>query len=108
MSEGQTVYRLTNDFEAAKQGSFAVKVNAKNKQLIQDKLKDNSVFADFTKDKIDGLKKLNNPKIGFIETWNSDVDAGWTRYVLDSHHIPFQLIRPNELKTLDLSTFDVL
>ncbi|MDA3905327.1 MAG: M14 family metallopeptidase [Bacteroidales bacterium] len=108
MSEGQTVYRLTNDFESAKQGSFAVKLSAKNKHLIQDNLKDNAVFAEFSKEKIEGLVKLNNPKIGFIETWNHDMDAGWTRYVLDSHHIPFQLIRPDELKTLDLSAFDVL
>jgi len=108
MSEGQTVYRLTNDFETYKQGSFVVKLNAKNKQLIQNNLQENAVFAEFSNAKIDGLKKLANPKIGFIETWNHDMDAGWTRYVLDSHHIPFQLIRPDKLKTLDLSAFDVL
>ena len=108
MSEGQTVYRLTNDFESSEKGSFVVKLNAKNKQLIQDKLKENVVFAEFSSSKIEDLQKLKNPKIGFIETWNHDMDAGWTRYIFDSHHIPFQLIRPNELKTLDLSSFDVL
>lgn len=108
MSEGQPVYRLTQDFETSKQGSFALKLNAKNKQLIQDKLKENAVFAEFSSSKIENIQKLKNPKIGFIETWNHDMDAGWTRYVLDSHHISFQLIRPDELKTLDLSGFDVL
>ena len=108
MKEGQAVYRLTEDYESSKQGSFAIKLNAKNKQLIQNKLNENGVFAEFSATKIEGLKKLNNPKIGFIETWNHDMDAGWTRYVLDSHHIPFQLIRPDELKTIDLTAFDVL
>ncbi len=108
MGKGQNVFRLTADLENAKQGSFALKLNAKNRALIQDNLNENGVYAEFTDVKIEGLEKLNNPKIGFVETWNHDMDAGWTRYVLDSHHIPFQLIRPDEFKTLDLSTFDVL
>ncbi len=108
MSEGQNVYRLGNDCDIAKQGSFAVKLNAKNKQNIQKKLQENNVFAAFASNKIEGLKELKNPKIGLIETWNHDMDAGWTRYVLDSHHIQFQLIRPDELKTLDLAAFSVL
>jgi len=108
MSEGQMVYRLSQDCKLAKQGSFALKLNAKNTENIKKALIENNVFAEYSNVKIEGLEKLHNPKIGFIETWNHDMDAGWTRYVLDSHHIPFQLIRPKELKTIDLSAFDVL
>ncbi|MCD6179566.1 MAG: hypothetical protein J7K39_06650 [Bacteroidales bacterium] len=108
LDQGQTVYRLSSDNELAKQGSFAVKLNAKTKETLSKLLKENSVFAVFTSGKIEGLTKLSNPKIGLIETWNSDMDAGWTRYVLDSHHIEFQLIRPDELKTIDLKPFDIL
>lgn len=108
MSEGETVYRFTQDNALAKQGSFAVKLSAKNKTMLQNKIRENNEFASFSNAKIEGLVELNNPKIGLIETWNHDMDAGWLRYVMDSHGIPFQLIRPDGLKTLDLAAFDVL
>lgn len=108
MDEGFSVYRFESDNASAKQGSFAIKLTAKNKQEIQNKLNDNRVYAEFTNKKPESLIKLNNPKIGLIETWNHDMDAGWTRYIFDIHNISFQVIRPNELKTLDLSAFDVL
>lgn len=104
----QAVFRLSEDIAHAKKGSFVVKINAKNKTLLQKTLTDNQVIAQYSSAKMDGMKQISLPKIGFIETWNHDMDAGWTRYVLDEHHIPFQLIRPDELKTLDLSSFDVL
>lgn len=108
MKDGNLVYRLTKDNQFAKQGSFVLKINAKNMPEIERKLKENLVFAKFESNNIPDLLELKNPKIGLIETWNHDMDAGWTRYVLDSHHIPFQLIRPDELKKLDLTSFDVL
>ncbi len=49
------------------------------------------------------------PKIGLIETWFHDMDAGWTRFVLDSYSIPFTIIRPGEIEGLNLSgKFDVI
>lgn len=108
MNEGNTIYRLTKDNNLAKQGSFVFKISNKNSADIVNKLAENQVFAKFSDNKPSDLLELKNPKIGLIETWNHDMDAGWTRYVLDSHHIPFQLIRPDELKKLDLTSFDVL
>ncbi len=49
------------------------------------------------------------PRIGLVETWFHDMNAGWTRFVLDSHDIPYRVIRPAEIKDLDLDgDFDVL
>ncbi|MBN2236637.1 MAG: hypothetical protein JW729_03705 [Bacteroidales bacterium] len=108
LSEAQAVYRFSEDQENVHIGSFAIKINAKNKKLLEEKLVANKVYATFSESKLEGLKKLENPKVGIIETWNHDMDAGWTRYVLDDHSIPFQLIRPDELQTMDLSGFGVL
>lgn len=108
MDEGNTIYRFESDNASGTEGSFAIKLTAKNRIEIQKKLNENRVFAEFTIEKPESLGKLNNPKIGLIETWNHDMDAGWTRYILDIHNIKFQVIRPNELKKLDLSAFDVL
>ncbi|MCB2197033.1 MAG: hypothetical protein KQH79_14320 [Bacteroidetes bacterium] len=54
-------------------------------------------------------RKLELPRIGLIESYFHAMDAGWTRYVLDSYNIPFTLLRPEEIKETDLNkNFDVL
>lgn len=107
MDEGNTVYRFESDNASGTEGSFAIKLTSKNRTEIQKKLNVNRVFAEFTSEKPESLSKLNNPKIGLIETWNHDMDAGWTRYILDIHNIKFQVIRPDELKKLDLSAWRI-
>jgi hypothetical protein len=47
-------------------------------------------------------------KIALVETWFHDMDAGWTRYVLDSYKIPYQVLRPADVKDADLESFDVV
>ena len=52
--------------------------------------------------------KLGFPKIGLIETYQHDMDAGWTRYIFDTYHIPFEVIHPGEIKDDGLQEYDVL
>ena len=47
-------------------------------------------------------------RIGLIETWRHDMDAGWTRFVFDQFHIPFTVIHPTDIEKTDLKSFDVL
>ena len=53
-------------------------------------------------------EKFSLPRIALVESWFHDMDAGWTRFVLDSYYIPFTLVRPGEIQKLDLNDFDVL
>jgi len=52
---------------------------------------------------------VSMPRIGLVESWFSDMDAGWTRYVFDQYHIPYTVIRPADFakKTFELY-FDVI
>lgn len=52
--------------------------------------------------------KVEVPKIALIESWFHDMDAGWTRFVLDSYHIPFTTVRPGDISDTDLNQFDVV
>jgi hypothetical protein len=55
------------------------------------------------------MKEVILPRIGLIETWFSDVDAGWTRYLLDNYHVPFTVLRPGDIKNTNLTgSYDVL
>jgi len=52
---------------------------------------------------------ISMPRIAFMESWFHAMDAGWTRFVLDSYGIPFKLLRPVDIETTDLEkTFDLI
>ncbi|MDF1572134.1 MAG: M14 family metallopeptidase [Bacteroidales bacterium] len=52
---------------------------------------------------------LKMPRIALVETYFHDMDAGWTRYVFDTYHIPFTKIRPHEIGDAKLSkNYDVV
>lgn len=43
-------------------------------------------------------EKIALPRIGLVETYFHDMDAGWTRYIFDQYQIPYQVVRPADLK----------
>ncbi|OFX88093.1 MAG: hypothetical protein A2W99_10905 [Bacteroidetes bacterium GWF2_33_16] len=54
-------------------------------------------------------KAVTMPRIAFVESWFHAMDAGWTRFVLDSYGIPFKVLRPADIETADLEkTFDLI
>ncbi|MFP4524940.1 MAG: M14 metallopeptidase family protein [Bacteroidales bacterium] len=75
----------------------------------------NSLLSDATvepvflgQNKFQDLEKLELPKTGLIETYMHDMDAGWTRYLFDSYHIPYEVIRPGEITEKNLNDYDLL
>jgi len=49
------------------------------------------------------------PRIALVETFFHDMDAGWTRFLFDSYHIPFTVLHPGEFAKSDLAEkFDVI
>jgi hypothetical protein len=49
------------------------------------------------------------PRIALVETFFSDMDAGWTRYLFDTYHIPFTVLHPGDFKETDLAgAYDVV
>ncbi len=55
------------------------------------------------------VSPLSLPRIGLVETWFHDTDAGWTRYIFDTYHIPFTVIHPADLEKADLKKqYDVI
>jgi len=49
------------------------------------------------------------PRIALVETYFHDMDAGWTRFLFDSYHIPYEVLHPEELKESNLAgDYDVI
>lgn len=49
------------------------------------------------------------PRIALVETYYSDMDAGWTRYLFDKYHIPYTVLHPDQFEKTDFKgRFDVV
>lgn len=52
---------------------------------------------------------LKMPRVVLVETFFHDMDAGWTRFILDSYSIPYKIARPGDFKKIDfVKHFDVV
>ncbi len=109
MQKDIPVYRTTKnqkfngtDYPA---GSFIIEKKKDVEALLKIKKTASAYLQELPKN---GMKELRLPQIALVESWFHDMDAGWTRFVLDSYHIPFKLLRPADIKTTDLSQFDVI
>ena len=105
---GARIFRLTDTlkFEEIKlpKGSFVIF------DQIDEILKELSITPVMIKEKIDlKVKEIKIPKIALVETIFHDMDAGWTRFLLDKYSIPFTILEPKDFKNTDLNDkFDVI
>lgn len=94
-----------NGFEAPK-GSFVIYNSSKMKQL----LKEMKVSPEFVKEYSEiEAAPVKMPRIALVETYFHDMDAGWTRFVLDTYFIPYKVVRPGDFENIDFSkSFDIV
>ncbi len=109
---GLEVDRLQEDTDVngvpVEKGSFVISSGKKGGSL-QTVLQDLSVDPVYADRATGTLDKLSMPRIALVETNFHDMDAGWTRFVLDTYHIPFKVIKPGDFQDTDFSAnFDVV
>jgi hypothetical protein len=90
-------------------GSFIVS-GFGGKDKLDQLYKELSVDPVYLEEKPDyQAEKLSIPRIALIETNMQDVDAGWTRYIFDTYHLPFTVVKPGEFEKTDfIAKFDVV
>jgi hypothetical protein len=55
------------------------------------------------------LARLRLPRVALYEPWGGNIDAGWTRWVLEQHEVPFTVVRHTDVIAGDLGgRFDAL
>ena len=113
MAKGMDVSRSREDIEAEGEilpaGSFLVRVSNRNRQDIQQILETMVTAPVSLQEQPEGFTALRLPRIALVETWQHDMDAGWARYLFDTYGIPYTVVRPAEMKDLELQEkFDVI
>ena len=114
-AKGLKVQRLTEDVSVennpVNKGSFVISTEGSSKsETLNEIIKMSGSMPVFAKDA--GKMKLAGltvPRIALCESWYSDVDAGWTRFLFDSYGIPFKTLHPEDFEKAELEKdFDML
>ncbi|MEN8118115.1 MAG: M14 metallopeptidase family protein, partial [Bacteroidota bacterium] len=113
LEQGQKVMRATKSFKienySVQKGDFVIPVSGKNSDKLHE------IFSELTVSPIalsgevsENVEDIQMPAIALIETNFHDMDAGWTRYVFDTYHIPFTVVKPGDVSKTELEKFDVI
>ncbi len=107
----QITHSINIDGKQIPPGSFIIEKTKKNQELMKEMIDDIAYLVTCANELPSGvkLKEFKNPRIGLIETVYHDMDAGWTRWIMDSYNISYKVLQPHELKDKDwIDTYDVL
>jgi hypothetical protein len=110
ISQGMEVQLTTGEVTAGgkdyPKGSFVINRGKASENLLS-MLDVEPVFI--TDEKVTGTTKLKLPRIALVESWFHAMDAGWLRFLFDTHELPYTVLRPDELENGSLSEkFDVV
>jgi hypothetical protein len=114
LTAGLTVERLTEDAvvegQTIQKGSFAIIKTEKNRQKLEEVLKDYHLMPVFLNSSVEWKSaRLSMPRIALVETWFHDMDAGWTRFVFDQYNIKYNVIRPGDFEKASLTEdYDII
>ena len=114
LGEGLRVERLNTDIELSgesyEKGSFLVYYDAGKKEAW-DRVREQLNFSPglVSNKRALNARPVEMPRIALVESYFHDMDAGWTRYIFDTYHIPFTVLHPDEIPEAELSDeFDVI
>lgn len=109
LAQKEAVFRTEEDFSVdgtvLPKGSFVVQ-NGSALTKLMPKLTVNPVALQ-QKPAVK-MHEIRLPRIALMQTYFHDMDAGWTRFIFDTYHIPFTVIHPGEVQKTDFNKFDVL
>ncbi|MBT5427300.1 MAG: hypothetical protein HOK84_13955 [Bacteroidetes bacterium] len=109
LSKGMKVSRVSENGDKYSEGDFVIKLQGLTGKEIEDLLDPLSDNPEYLKSEFSGKSfEIGLPRVGLVETVFHDMDAGWTRYVLDSYDIPFTVLKPSEISAKKLDDFDVI
>ncbi|MBS3774239.1 MAG: hypothetical protein KGY70_03540 [Bacteroidales bacterium] len=102
-------HNVKADNTSIEEGAFIVPYSNQNRDELNDLIEQLEVPPVFVEEKtnLEGAG-VGFPKIALMETHQHDMDAGWTRYIFDNYHIPFDVIHPGEVKERALNEYDII
>lgn len=103
LKEGAEIFRtkgcINKDELKAAAGSFIIK-NSPQVQKFLPGLLEKWHLSAYGVENIEDIPKspLKNQRVALYQSWRSNMDEGWTRYVLDDMNIPFTTLHNKDFK----------
>jgi len=86
-------------------GSFCIPINEKTRQILSSA--DFNILTSDAKPSNTSASRIR--RIGLLESQVQSMDAGWTRYILDTYEIPYTVVNPSQVAEGNLlSKFDLI
>ncbi|MEC7264152.1 MAG: M14 metallopeptidase family protein [Bacteroidota bacterium] len=110
LKAGGTAYKTMTEFKSGKvtfpAGSYIV---SGDNALIESLSKEYGLeFTGLMAKPEVQLKKIHSPKVGLYKSWVSNMDEGWTRFVMDEYAFDVDTLHDKDIKMKDLSKYDAI
>ncbi|MEM2137177.1 MAG: peptidase M14 family protein, partial [Candidatus Methanomethylicia archaeon] len=109
LDSGHTVYRILEpieiDGESYPMGSFHIPSFDGVREILQSLIKKYNVPVKALKDKLEvSLREVKRLRVGVYQRYyGGSMDEGWTRWILEQHGFPHQIIKDEDIKNGKLS-----
>ena len=117
LSDGFNIHRIDEKTSATRSGasmtltagSFLIPYK-KGLETAAKKLagKHHAVFLPLESKPAVEMRKLKPVRIALFKPWLSSMDEGWTRYLFDTHGVPYENVANEHIKDGKFSDFDIL
>ena len=99
--------QVENDLPA---GSFVILADSSDGSALRTVAESISIPPTVLSSEIpDARVPMRMPRIALVETFFHDMDAGWTRYLLDTYGVSYRVLHPGDFDSANLSRdFDVI
>ena len=110
LEAGLTVGRFSHPFGSLPSGSFLIQAGSASAKKLRRVVNQASITPEIFESEITvATMPVRLPRIGLVETYFHDMDAGWTRYLFDTYGIKYTVLHPADFDTTDLKkNFDVV
>jgi hypothetical protein len=113
LAAGERVHRATAAFQAGGRqwdaGTFVIEAGAQTRQRVESAASELGLpFVGVTARPSVAMRAVSRPRVALYRPWTANMDEGWTRFVLNEHDFDVTTLTNDDIRTGDLSRFDVI
>ena len=105
LSNKTKIFRAVESTETINAGDFIIKGD----EGINDLAKEYGVdFIGLDKEPTNKKEEIKQPKVGLYKSWVSNMDEGWTRWILTEYHFDWDTLHDQDIEERNLNQYDVI
>jgi len=110
LEAGLKVGRFSHPFGQLPSGSFLILAGSASAEKLSSVVDQTSIRPQVFESEITvATMPVRMPRLGLVETYFHDMDAGWTRYLFDTYGIDYTVLHPADFDSVDVEkNFDVI